>query len=308
MVKRLASFVVLVMLASCGGERGAVTVGPPRSVEPGGWVAFDRGAFSVDGGIAFIGVDGDGNPRVGRSVGGKPKGVSPAGVEPTDFAWMPNGNSLLISERSTDGGGDRLVIYNLAGERLRVIPADLRFQAGQGMIVRRDAKVAIVAVQEPSNDDEPTDLVEIDLATGDDRNLTSTPDLAEHSPAYVDDGVLVFAAGNIISLTQGPNGWIGVLDVSTGETRRLTPGDQAVESGTVVAGGQGVAYVAFPPQFREQQALWFVPIGGGEPTKQFALGGLRPSSLTNSNTILYAKTGSPGRPGELVVRELTPPT
>lgn len=98
-----------------------------------------------------------------------------------------------------------------------------------------------------------------------------------------------------------------MLDVSSGAIRRLTREDQAVDSGTVVAGGQGVVYVAFPAPLREQQALWFVPAAGGEPTKLFALDGRRPSSLANSNTILYVKTGAPGRPGGLVVRELTPP-
>jgi hypothetical protein len=257
-------------------------------------VAFDLGAFSADGEVAFIGVDDDNQPRVGTADGGKPRGVSAKGIEPTDFAWMPDGKSLLISDRSPDGSGDRLVVYDLSGKRLRVVPTKLRFQAGNGMAVRPDGKVAVVAAQEPSDFDIPSDLVEVDLSTGGSRNLTSTPDLAEELPVYVDNETLVFSAGKIVGLTQGPNGWIGVLDVGSGAVRRLTPDDQAAGSAAVVGGGSAVVYDAFPPPNRDQQALWWVPLSGGQPTMLFPLDGRRPASFANSNTILYAKTGTVG--------------
>jgi hypothetical protein len=171
--------------------------------------------------------------------------VSAKGLEPSDFAWMPDGKSLLISDRPFGGSGDRLAVHDLSGKRLRVVPTRLRFQAGNGMAVRADGKVAVVAAREPSDFETQTDLVEVDLSTGESRNLTSTPDLFEGSPAYVDNDTVVFDNGKIVGLTQGPNGWIGVLDVGSGAVRQLTPDEQAAGNPAVVGDGSAVVYDAF---------------------------------------------------------------
>lgn len=100
MVKRLlTSLLLVVTMTSCGSERTDVTSETPKSVAPNGWDLFYHAAFSVNGDIAFLGEDPDDNTRIGISEDGIPKPVSPEGIHPSDFAWMPDGKSLLIATR-----------------------------------------------------------------------------------------------------------------------------------------------------------------------------------------------------------------
>lgn len=300
--KRFAMLsLVAVLFGACADGGASALDTSTERVDLRGWAAIDYGAFSPDGKIAFIGWDDEDNPRVGVADGAKPVPVNPPGTEPTDFAWMPDGNTLLISDRSQDDSGDRLAVYDLHGKRLRTIPATLRFQAGQGMVVRKDGEVAVIAVSEPGQFDTYTELVEVDLLTGATRNLTNTPEVAEDWPVYTHDGQLLFRGGVLLSDAEGPNGWIGVLDLASGRVQRMSPPEQAAGRPAVVFGGSVVLYDAFPPPERREQALWLVPLAGGEARRLQLVNGSLPAAHPNGDKVLVAEVGVPGSPGGLRV-------
>lgn len=264
----LACLIVMV-IAACGGGGGRSDV-DTETLLPDGWEAL-RGDYSPDGEhLAFLGNRTDPSSSDGRLVvvfGRRERDLTPDEATVEGYGWLPNSQSLLIS--TSDGGADgsMLVIVGVDGKTAEPVPIREPLLTVGRVALLPDGRRAIIATQAPSTAEEYTDLYELNLLTGDLKRLTDTPGTIEEEPVVIDERNIAFAGGKLTGDFGGPNGWIGVLHLPTGEVRRLTPEDQTAGTPTVSPDGKTIVYDAFPGNERSQRALWRVPVAGGEPER-----------------------------------------
>ena len=291
----------------------SVLVGCQRPKDPAvvvvkakdGW-GFDYAAYSPDGRhLAFFGVH-DGDDRVGLAKDGMPRAITSGDILPTDFAWMPDSKKLLIAFRGNtlDDEGrlqevtDQFGIFDLRGKLLSEVTLQTPVSIRQGMSVRSDGVVAVVAMAPPGIDaqvdaDAQVDLGEITLHTGAVRNLTNTPQDDEDQPLYLTDQRILF-----VTSTETEVGFVESLDLVTGARTRLTPKSHDVvdfsaslKNGLLVFSGTQV------PERGEGDGLYYMKLEGGPVRRLGKTEWTAPAFLPNGLRILVVDPGHPERLG-----------
>jgi Tol biopolymer transport system component len=232
---------------------------------------------------------------IGIGRHGKPEAVTPADVQASDYAWMPDSQSLLVSYRV--GDRDELAIYTLGGRLVRGIHPTIAFrnEFDNGMTVSHDGKVAVVAAMPPGSGTKTAELVRVDLATGEARNLTNTPDLSEDYPSFVGDARLIFVAGVPNSPTAAAPKLL-VLDLGTMATRVLSQPSQIIRS----AWGGYTGKVVYETSVGDGNfTLWTTGVDGGQPERLQGTGYTWPALDPTGRWLLVSVIGTPVRHGSL---------
>jgi hypothetical protein len=255
---------LLTALVACGGGTTSSSgVSITVLAQPGEWLPLFAAASDDGTKIAFYGYDPTNKTRVGLVEGGRLVPVTPEGMNALDFAWMPDSRSLLVAYGPFRKPA-RFAILDLNGRLIRQVPFKGDFTVVErGMTVRNDGAVAVVSATRPGIREQSSDLLALDIRSGDYKNLTDTPNLSEASPSYIDPGHLVFVAGVPVFVAGEPNGWVGFLYLRDGSTHRLSASDQVVRSVTARWGADAAFFEAFQEGNRASQAIWTVGLSDG---------------------------------------------
>ncbi|MDQ6712779.1 MAG: hypothetical protein M3Z28_06265 [Candidatus Dormibacteraeota bacterium] len=224
-------------------------------------------------------------------------GVTPSSLQASDFAWMPDSASLLVSYRVDTH--DEFIVLGLDGAKVRTIlpQTEFRNEFENGMAVRADGKVALIAAMPAGTGAMAAHLVELDLLSGKTTNLTTPSDLSEDYPSYVDERQVVFVSGMLNSPDYAPQ--LKLLDLSTGQTRTLSEARQFVRSASSAHTPRQVIYDAFASGGGSQLSLWSVALDGKTPLQLTGGGYTWPSVDSSGHWILVKEVGSPVHPGAL---------
>jgi hypothetical protein len=272
-----------------------------------GW-SVERALPSPDGRhVAFLGTPRKGDVLRPRLVlaGRDSKSLGPARAVALSFGWMPDSGSLLLAYSDEMGGENPIhfVVVALDGTEIRRIEPNRQGTATDGISVSPDGGSAVFPAGALSRFVGPTQLWRVDLASGDVTELAVNGDPLDNQsdPSFSDAEQLVMASGRAISSTQGPNGWVGKVDLRAGTTTRLTPAGQTVDTPTIAPGGRYVVYDAFPGNERSKRALWVVPVDGSAPPRELMdADGLRPAIEPDGKSILLVDGGSPVEASRIV--------
>lgn len=235
----------LIVLACtpCGG--GGDSEVESTSLVPSGSEAL-RGSYSPDGEyLAFLGNRTDAPSPDGRIVvvsGNSDRDITPKDASVDGYGWMPDSRSVLVASSRDGEDGSRLAIVDIEGEGARPLALAKPMLIVGNLAPLPGGRKAVVAAQEPSESSEYTDLYELDLESGALRRLTMTDQVAEDEPALIDADRLAFNGGLLADDFGGPNGWVGVLTLATGEVRRLTPESQTAGTPAVSPDGGTIVY------------------------------------------------------------------
>jgi hypothetical protein len=311
---RTAAVLALLVACTAGCQGTTTSPGPYARTHtyrlPDNWFPW-HGLLGPDGrSIAVLAWDPQHRTRVAlldKDANFIP--ITPPSLTVTDVAWMPDGDSVLVSY-GQPAGAAQFAVIGLDGGILRRIAPSVEVSVTQrGLAVREDATRALVAAQHPSRGQTQTDLYEIALADGTMRQVTDTPRVSEASPAYVDDSTAIAAAG--VPPTSVPmsspwqaNGWAETVSIRSGLANRITPPTQVVASVTVPSGGSAVVYQASDSSNASRNGVWIIPMAGGTP--RLIIGGdVRfPSMSTDSDRVLVHSVGPPGVPGGFHIKVL----
>ena len=310
--RRLAVGALLLIATACGAPTPDVAASPALgesldaqgTLQSGGWIIF-RGLISPDGRkVAFWGVDPHSNVAVGVARKGKPVAVSPPSLKASDFAWMPDSASLLVSYHV--GTHDEFAVFRLDGTKVRdILPqTELRNDFENGIGIRPDGKVALVAAMPTGAGAKAARLVELDLTSGKTTNVTTSSDLSEDFPSYIDEHQVVYVSGKLNSPGNPPQ--LKLLDLSTGQTRTLSKTRQFVRSASTSHAPTQVIYDAFASGGGSQLSLWSVSLGGEAPVQLTGEGFTWPSVDFSGHWVLVTEVGSPLHPGALRLLRVTP--
>lgn len=303
---------LLLLATGCGVSQPDVAASPAvgksldaqGTLQPGGWRIF-RGLLSPDGRqVAFWGIDPNANPAVGIAQQGKPVAVTPPSLRASDFAWMPDSASLLVSYHV--GTHDEFTVLRLDGTKVRdILPqTGLRNDFENGIAIRPDGKVALVAAMPPGAGARAARLVELDLASGKTSNVTPTSDLSEDFPSYVDENHVVYVSGMLNSPDYAPQ--LKLLDLDTGQTRTLSDTRQFVRSASVAHTPSRAIYDAFASGGGGPLSLWSVSLDGKAPVHLAGEGYTWPFVDQSGTWVLVTEVGTPGRRGGLRLLAVKP--
>lgn len=292
--------VTAALVVACGAVGGQSDDRRP-SIATDGWSVMTA-LPSPDGErVAFIGSSG--GIDLGRwqlvLAGGDPVELSPAGTAARSFAWFPSGDTILLAYADEMSGElpTRFAIVDLDGQVLREIPVDVELNASYGLAVSPDETTALFPANEPGPLATEGDLWSLDLESGHATIIHPEGEVpgAQERPVYRDDTTAVLGAGELLS-AAGTNGWIGVVDVASGELRRLTPNGQTANVPSLSPDGRYAVYDAFPGNERSKRALWYVPLDGSEPPQVLIedLPGRAPALEPTGRSVLVVDAGSPG--------------
>ena len=228
------------------GELGTIT----------GQTAFDQGmiepgpfdaAYSRNG--ASLGVLSD------RGLGLARKGKQEIFLRSTgsdasrivDFTWMPGSTSLMVIEGPSTA--TKLSVIDLQGKVIAATALEPPFSPGDGFGLTVDNSnrraVAVSATRDPIGGARHLDLVIIDLQSGAVVALTSTADVDESSPMFLDDDHILLTRSSADRLEAA------VLEINTGTIIRVSPeGKRAFAVGTV-DGGRWSVYQEVAPRGTE---------------------------------------------------------
>lgn len=297
-VRLWAVVAALAVLGACGPSAGGGSVQSEGPVSAGGWTPL-RGAASSSGEqVAFLGWPESGRITQAKLVlaGSDPVTLGPAVGDARAFAWMPDGESLLLSygDETMTTAPSRFVIIDLDGEIVREIPLDRQLYGASGLAVAPDGGTALFPAQAPSQFSEATDLWELNLDSGELRQVTATPDQREDEPVYVDDSTVIITTAEQ-SLGDGePSGQLAQLNLDSGEVTPLTGPNQVVGSSAVDPSGRFVVYDAFPGNRREDQALWIVDLEKGSPELLLEAAARFPSFSDEGALLVLRPSDTPG--------------
>lgn len=169
-VRKVLAVLVVVAVAGLGwvtlrsGDGNASIFDADGMVDPGN-VSPRESRFSPDGEHLAVRARGVGASRLLLAEGGRLRLLPTSDLDVAAFAWMPDSSSLLVAHEDENLVAG-LAVMNLDGEIVREVPLSERLSITEGMAVRGDGSVAVVPVQPPVQAARPTDLVEVDLATG----------------------------------------------------------------------------------------------------------------------------------------------
>lgn len=231
--------------------------------------------------------------------------LSPQGKVARAAAWMPDGDSMIVSYSDELGGSNpsRFAEVSVDGGLLREVPVDIAVNASQGLAISPDGQTAVFPGVEPSPFDSESDLWRMELESGHAERieLIGEASTTQDSPHFIDEDTIVIGAGELMSDVETANGWVGVVDLNSGETTRLTSPDQTVDVLSLSPDGRFVVYDAFPGNERSKRALWFVPSdGSAEPSLLIEdLPGFSPVLDGDGRSVLVTATGGPGDTGRI---------
>jgi hypothetical protein len=303
---------LFLLVTACGVHQPDVAASPAvgksldaqGALQPGAWRIF-RGLLSPDGRqVAFWGIDPIANPTVGIAQQGKPVAVTPPSLKASDFAWMPDSASLLVSYHVDSH--DDFAVLRLDGTKVRdVIPQDaLRNDFENGIAVRPDGKVALVAAMPPGTGARAAHLVQLDLTDGKTSNLTPTSDLSEDLPSYVDEHQVVYVSSMLNSPDYAPQ--LKLLNLDSGHARTLSDTSQFVRSASVTHPASVAIYDAFASGGGGSPSMWSVSLDGKAPVHLVGEGYTWPSVDQSGSWVLVTEVGSPGRRGGLRLLPVKP--
>ncbi len=192
--------------------RVSVSGGTPERLtthrEPMPFWEDTRATWSPDG-THFAYVSG-GTVHVAAATGSPPRPLAEGGSP----QWIDDRSLLVTIDHK---GRSRLAVVDLADPWPR--PLTLRDGYAEGASLTADGRIAVYAFY-PADDRRRGDIRVVDLSTGEDRRLSGTAGLADHSPAVRPDGTTV-------AFVSERSGWNEVHLVAvdgTGE-RQLTRHD-----------------------------------------------------------------------------------
>jgi hypothetical protein len=221
-----------------------------------------------------------------------------------DFAWMPDSKTILVAYGRVATPA-LLAIIDLEGTVVRQIPfADDLTVELQGLAVRADGQAALIAGNAPSSQSTPTDLYLVDLGNGQTQQITSTPDITEITPSFVDSEHAIVTAGRTEPSTTGPNGWAALIDLNDGTSRRLTSPDEVVTSTTAAWSASTAFYDAFRFGNRGDQAIWQIDISPDAQPQQVLAEDVSFPSVDASGEAIVVTDVATGRL-ELITRAST---
>ena len=252
--------------------------------------------------VAFLGTPRQGDVLRTRLVlaGADPAELSPSGVQARSFAWLPDGESLLLAY-SDDVGSEhptRFAVIGTDGSVVRRLEPDRQGIVESGIAIEPDGQRALLPAREMSPYIGPTDLWRLDLSTGAVEVVSSedTDGEAQAWPTFVSQDEVVLASGKPISATEGANGWIGRLDLETDSVERLTDEAMTADFPSITPGGEYVVFEAFPGNERSKRGLWYAPIDGSAAPKLLIerLPGRAAALEADGRSVLVVDAGAPG--------------
>lgn len=297
--------VVLMLFGACGNPDLQDTLTERNSAEHLGvdeWLITQVGLSDDGGELAIAGLSSVDGAGIGVSRGGPLRFFSGPHGSPPMFAWLPGGETLLLSENNTrdelasGGAGSQLTIVDRGGVAVRRIALEPAVTLSGGLAVTSDGSTAVAGVFFEASDS-TTDLASIDLESGVVTRLTSTPGLNEGSPSTLADGSIVYSAGPSNFDPESPS-QVRILDVAGG-TRALTdktftaPFATASDDGVVVFLGRQVT------SDRIELALWKTDTEGARPVR-IAAGVTTPAISRDGSLLVGITVGG----NELVVLDL----
>lgn len=150
-----------------------------------------------------------------------------------DFAWMPGSESIMVVEGPNEA--KKLSVVDLDGQAIAAVALQPAVSVGDGFGLAVDNSnrqaVVVTVTRDTIGGSRHFDLAVVDLQTGAVRPLTTTPDVEESSPSFLDDGNVLY--------TRGASGVLEavVMNLATGQTRRISPdGTRAIALGAVREG------------------------------------------------------------------------
>lgn len=293
--------VTLAVLAGCGVNAGEGSDGP-RSIATPGW-SVTSALPSPDGHhVGFIGWPTRGYVTRARLVlaGNDAVELSPPGTVARSFAWMPSSDSILVgfSDEVTTRSPTRFALVDLQGDVIREIPIDVDLNATYGIAVSPDGRTAVFPANEPGPYDTEGDLWSLDLDSGRAHRieLRGYRPTVQENPVYVGDDRVAFTAGELSWKAGGPNGWIAILNLGTGDVERLTDPSQTAQTPSVSPDGRYIVYDGFPGNERSKRSLWYVAVDGSSSPLPISaeLAGLRPALEPSGRSVLVIDAGMPG--------------
>lgn len=159
MVRRLAAVLAvlaMLVLASCGdkisSDATAGAFGDAESLPVGSDQIPTQFAFSPDGN-RFGYLETSVLRRDSRVVvvqEGRQKLLTPSDLDVMSWSWMPDSRSVLVAHRV--GDRDELAVIGPDGNVARRVMSDRAFRAEEGMTVRGDGALAVVAGGPPGHE------------------------------------------------------------------------------------------------------------------------------------------------------------
>ena len=281
----------LLVTAACGDpssdESTQTNVQQSTLLDDAAWSPF-YARMSPDGELlAFMGYPVYAGPTIGIVRSGQVTAtLKDPKLAASDFAWMPDSDRLLVSFGS--GARHRLALFGTDGSLLREVPVDRPYATEiSGIAVDPSGTTAILSAQDRGGTFGESDLLEVDLASGDSRYLTSTDDMSETWPVFINEDELAYVRGGL-TWKDGSSFGEGVIwDRRTDRQRVVTPRGSSVIAMDVNDAGDVV--------FEENASkLFFAAAGSASPRPlgDLALG--HPSFQPGSNDVVAMAPAPPG--------------
>lgn len=267
---------VTALLSACAegeaeGRGSFATTGHLESVNAEGRWFFWWGAVSPDGSrLAFRGLRPNGQAAVGIDDQRGFDSITDHTVRPVGFAWMPMSDSVVIADRpnsdaqSTGSGGDRLIVVDLEGTVLDELTIDEPLRFTEGFVIDPTGSFLIAGAEVAGQSNGYTDLVRVDIPSGEVELLTETPDSSELFPWILDDGTIIYTAGTTAYVGEAE---LGVFILRPDGSSAPLTGPSVVASNTSAREDLGVVFDGSVEGATGQPVggLWRMPLEGGKP-------------------------------------------
>jgi Tol biopolymer transport system component len=219
-------------------------------------------ALSADGEtIAFSWDQGTGEPYqiyVQEIDGGEPKAITTGSAESRYPVWSPDGDEIAYLRRTGLDDNEIIVARASGGAERRVATlTDVHFI---GLDWSPDGTRLAVVDREAPGDAESIFL--LSLSDGALERLTYPPSVTvgDRNPAFSPDGTQLA----YVRWSEGPQNEIHLLELGTGESKRLTIHEGYVRSLDWLPDGSAIV---FPSLWRGITGLWVISATGGEPSR-----------------------------------------
>jgi Tol biopolymer transport system component len=240
-------------------------------------------ALSADGDhIAFAWDQGTGEPYqiyVQDIDEGGPKPITNGPAEARYPVWSPDGNEIAFLRRTGLDDNELIIVRATGGAERRVTTlTDVHFI---GLDWSPDGTHLAVVDREAAGDAESIFL--LSLANGAEERLTHPPSVTvgDRNPSFSPDGTkLAF-----VRWSEGPQNEIHVLELDTGESKRLTTHEGYVRDLDWLPDGSAIV---FPSLWRGITGLWVISAAGGEPSRLDFGASARSVSVSATGRLAYS--------------------